>query len=184
MAKVTLVDHAAKDYPEHGIKKGEPYYWWKHRHGSKQFSKKPPKPSQTANSPFYAALYATQELFEGIKADAYEHVADFEGDIEQGKDDLENLKSETEDKLGNMPDSLQQGPTGELLQGRVDGLDELIGEFDSLDCEEPDEDMIKEELASNLKVTPEQLEANRLQKVHEKVQELLDEIAGFNWGIE
>jgi vacuolar-type H+-ATPase subunit D/Vma8 len=40
-------------------------------------------------------------------------------------DQIQQLGEETSDKLNNMPDGLQQAPTGELLQQRADGCESL-----------------------------------------------------------
>lgn len=130
MARVTKVEHAQKDYPEHGIKKGDTYWWWKHRNGPKQFSKAPPRPSQTAGSPFLSQAYGFGESLEAVL-----DLDDAKAVVEEVKSDAESLRDEVEGNLQNMPDSLQQGPTGELLQGRVDSLQEMIDELDSLDLD-------------------------------------------------
>ncbi len=47
MARAHFVKAAAKDHPEHGIKKGESYWWWAFRsaYGSRKvYSKTQPKP--------------------------------------------------------------------------------------------------------------------------------------------
>jgi hypothetical protein len=51
-----------------------------------------------------------------------------------------------------MPESLQSGPTGELLQERVDSLDEAISSLEEItfDYEELGEDEIKEDIANDL----------------------------------
>jgi hypothetical protein len=61
LPKVHYVKRAGKDYPEHGIKKGEGYYWWKNLHGPKQFSKTKPNMSQTVASEKLAELFAIDE---------------------------------------------------------------------------------------------------------------------------
>jgi predicted nucleic acid-binding Zn-ribbon protein len=191
MAHAELIQHAAKDYPECGIKKGESYYKWSFRFGGVHRSKTRPKPSQLTQSDFLSRLYQAQEFFEDLKADAYETVADFNAEVENVKSDLEALSSDTQEKLDNMPEGLQQGDTGQLLENRVSEVESLNGEFDSLDYEEPEAEELSgaykeahEQAHKGEAPTKAQLEAFRLEKVHEKVQELLDEIAGLNWGIE
>jgi hypothetical protein len=38
-----------------------------------------------------------------------------------------------------MPESLQSSPTGELLQERIDALENTISDLESIDCEYEDE---------------------------------------------
>ena len=50
-------------------------------------------------------------------------------------DELSNILDETQDSLDNMPEGLQEGDTGQLLQERIDNLDEAISELESIDYE-------------------------------------------------
>lgn len=68
-----------------------------------------------------------------------------------------------------MPEGLQQGDTGQLLQERIDGLDSLISELDGVDFTEPDEDENKDDADGD--DSP----------VINKIGELKTEIEGFNW---
>lgn len=112
---------ANKDYPDYGIKKGTTYYWWKFRRGGKRMSAKPPKASQLTQSEFWGAVYGLREDYEGVPA-----FDDLEGQIDEIKGRLEEIRDEQEEKRNNMPESLQDGATGELLQERYDALDEAI----------------------------------------------------------
>ena len=55
---------AAKDYPDHGIKKGEMYFHWKFRYGGKHRSKVRPRSSQLTQSDFLSQMYGIQEEIE------------------------------------------------------------------------------------------------------------------------
>ena len=46
-----------------------------------------------------------------------------------------------------MPDSLQDSPTGELLQERYDYLEEMLGELDNIEI---DEDNLSDEAKADL----------------------------------
>ena len=120
---------AAKDYPEHGIRKGEPYYWWKFRYGGKRFSKTAPKRSQLTQSSFYATVYDIEDEVIG-KAVADDSLPGVRDDVVS---QLEDLKSECESNLDNIPDSLKDGSSGQLLQERIDALDNAIREFEDLE---------------------------------------------------
>lgn len=63
--------------------------------------------------------------------------------VEEIVSELEDIRDDLQDRLDNMPEGLQQGETGQLLQDRIDNLDSVIDELNSID-----EDCIKEEVAS------------------------------------
>jgi hypothetical protein len=127
MARAKFVKKAAKDYLEHGIKKGESYWWWKFRFGAKHFSKTAPKESQLTQSDFLQQIYSIQEHIDALFADD-----SLEGELEAIISDLESLKSDCEDKLSNMPDQLQDGS---ILNSRVDDLDSMIGDLEAIDAD-------------------------------------------------
>lgn len=132
MPRVYHVKKARKDNPV--CKKGESYYWWKFRFGGKRYSLTPPKPSQLTQSEFLGTLYDIEDSFNTAE--------DLDG-LKSIQEEVEMLRDETEEKLENMPDSLQYSPTGELLQERIDFCDELISEFDNIE-EDESLDEIKE----------------------------------------
>lgn len=119
------------------ISKGEPYYWWQFKNGPKHFSKTPPKQSQLTQSNYLSQLYSIQESMDDPGAETAEDLQAF---VEDVKDQLESLKEETEGSLENMPESLQSSPTGELLQERIDALDNAINELEGIDLEYSDEE--------------------------------------------
>lgn len=147
MPRVTHVEHARKEQKcDNGeiVKVGEPYYWWKFRYGSKHVSKTQPRPSQLTQSEFLGTIYDLQDRIEEISSDDIR-----EGTAESIIDDvisqLEDLKSETEDKLSNMPEQLQDSDTGQLLQGRCDSIDEWIGDLENVKSEIPEDAEAEEE---------------------------------------
>lgn len=154
---------ANKNYPEAGIKKGEKYYWWKFRFGGKRMSKKPPKASQLTQSEFLQNMYSAQEDVEAAVKEfreAVENNRDKALDNKEARDALvtalqdaqgnvEEWGQECEDKRSNMPDSLQDAPSGELLQTRYEQcqqiaqeLDDAASEIDEMDDDTPVEDVI------------------------------------------
>ena len=170
---------ARKDYPNQGIKKGEMYYTWSINFGGTYRSKTPPQQSQLTTSEFLRTLYAAQESVGDMKPTSYATCEDVAAELEQIKSDLEQLKEETEEKLNNMPEGLQQGSTGELLQERIDNLDSLIGEFDSLDTDfngPGTEEEVKDEPRKG------ESKADCLKRLHqERIAEILEEVQGFSW---
>lgn len=119
------------------IAKGESYYWWQFKNGPKQYSKNRPKPSQLTQSNYLSQLYSIQESMDDPGAETAEDLQAF---VEDVKEQLESLKEETESSLENMPESLQSSPTGELLQERIDALDNAINELEGIDLEYSDEE--------------------------------------------
>lgn len=118
MPRVTHVKKARRALPDHGVEVGDEYYWWAFRVGRssiKRYSKTYPKPSQLTMSEFLSQVYAIQERIEALEADE-----NLESERDEIVDEIRALGEEQSDKLSNMPDSLQQSPTGELLQGRAD----------------------------------------------------------------
>lgn len=133
MAKLNFVKKARKDYPDHDIKKGDSYYWWQFMRGPKMFSKTRPRPSQLTRSEFTSELLSIQEEIEDFKLEDGK-ASDIESFIQDVCSRIEELKSNTEDKLSNMPQQLQDADTGQLLQERIDALDSWISELESIDC--------------------------------------------------
>lgn len=124
MAKVHFVKSARKDNPV--AKVGESYYWWKPmvggRGGAKRYSKERPKPSQLTQSEFLSAAYAAQESLDAAKdADAFRTVAE----------EVRSLGDETQAKYDNMPEGLQQGDTGQMLEERASQCSEWADQIES-----------------------------------------------------
>lgn len=130
---------------------GEPYYWWQFKNGGKNFSKTRPKASQLTQSAYLSTIYDIADELGEIRAQVSDP-DDLSSAIDDIKSRLEELRDEQEEKKSNMPEGLQEGPTGELLQERYDNLDNAISELDGLDLDydEPDEDDLREELKDNV----------------------------------
>ena len=153
MPRVNKVNKAAKDYPEYGILKGEPYFWWKFRYGGKRVSKTYPKASQLTQSEYLGRIYDLQER--DIEGETLEDLENLRDEIVQ---ELEEIRDEQQEKLDNMPEGLQQGSTGELLQERYDTVDGVISELESIDfSEDADEDVVLEDKADEIRSAIENL---------------------------
>ncbi len=73
-------------------------------------------------------------------SDIFEETEDLADDISS---ELQNKRDELQDAYDAIPESLQNGPTGETLQARIDSLDDAISELDDLEApkvEDYDED--------------------------------------------
>ena len=141
MPRVTHVKKARKDNPAHGIKKGESYFWWKFRFGGKHYSKVHPKPSQLTQSEFLGTMYDIEERI--IVLDQITSAAEMITTVEGIVEELRTLAEEQEEKLSNMPDSLQESDTGQLLQDRADNTNQMADDLEGVDL---DADMTEDEL--------------------------------------
>lgn len=92
-------------------------------------------------------------------------------------DELDNIKDQCQDSLDNMPEGLQYGSTGELLQERIDCLDDVISELENINY-----DSIKEEAETNIDVEEgdenykEELEGEIKSSLADAINEALSQI--------
>lgn len=117
---------------------GSPYRYWEFRYGgTHKRCMKPecsPKASDLTQSEFLGQLYDLQDRLGSIES---------EDDRDSLADDIEQLGQEQRDKFDNMPEGLQQGDTGQLLEGRADGCDDWAERLRGHDY--PTEDDLEEE---------------------------------------
>jgi hypothetical protein len=143
MPKVMHVK-AGKDYPEFGIAKGEMHYTWNLMLGprsSRTYRQKlPPKRSQLTTSSFLSAVYDIEDSIAALQS---------LDDIEDIVQSLRDLAEEEEEKYDNMPEGLQQGSTGQMIESRKDGCESAADELEQIetefDEEEPEDDSEKGE---------------------------------------
>ena len=131
---------ARKDYPDVGVAKGDIYYKWSLRPGGPGApgrlyrSATYPKPWLLTSSPFLQAQYMLEDRIRTLELD---------DDLPDARDELvseiQELGEEQQEKLDNMPDSLQYSPSGEMLQERIYGCETWAQELEGVDLEE-DED--------------------------------------------
>ena len=143
MPKVHHVKKARKDVRGSDIKKGESYYWWAFmvggRGGTKRVSRTHPRPSQLTQSEYLSTCLAAQESVQDANVSDIDTLI---STLESAKDEISNQADECDNKYNNMPDSLQQGETGQLLESRRDAaqavaeaIDEAIGQLNDLSTE-------------------------------------------------
>lgn len=130
------------------IQKGVEYY----RFSASRFQKLKPrcincKPTrqEMTNSDFWVQYYDIDDHIQGL---TIEDMEDAQAAVDDIVEQLEMLRDEQEEKLYNMPDQLQESETGQLLQERYDGVQEMVDELQSIDLEideEADEDEQEEE---------------------------------------
>ena len=138
MPRVHLVKKSRKDYP--GIPKGSTYYWWKFRYGGMHRSLIRPRQSQLTQSSHLSEAYSIQEDLEAlIIQDIKEGI-----DLQEYADRIRELGQNAEDSLYNMPDGLQQGDVGQMLEQRTSDMEDWANELEGVDTE-IDEDQIHED---------------------------------------
>ncbi len=135
MPRVTYVKSARKDNPV--VKAGEPYYWWKFRHGGKHYSTTRPRPSQLTQSEYLSGIRSLMEQVEdyAVRDPATGNFFDPTDLRDTIVPELETLRETCEESLENMPDSLRDSPTGELLQERIDACESAQNELEGMDLE-------------------------------------------------
>jgi hypothetical protein len=137
---------AAKDYPAHGIKKGETYYHWSFFRSPKQMSKTRPRQSQITGSPSLASAYAAQEAFEDAlgAATTYDEVLSAVQDAAGDTGPIDDF----EDKISNLEEAFQGGcPALEEAEEQRDTFQSWLDELDSAasEIEGLDDDDFKDE---------------------------------------
>jgi hypothetical protein len=160
MPRVTTVKKAQKSQGTcekcgNKIEVGSSYRWWKFRHGGRHVrcsdSKCAPRPSDLTQSEFYSTLYDLKDQL-GTALDDFRaggDPSDLSSTLTDIAGELRTLGEECQEKLDNMPEGLQQGDTGQLLQTRAEECDGKADELESaastLDSyEEPEDEDDKE----------------------------------------
>ena len=96
-----------------------------------------PTRSQMTGSDFLSTMYGIED--DSIAKLTTGDMEDAQSAVEAIVGELEELRDETEERHENMPEQLQDAPTGELLQGRVDSVQEMIDELEAVDIDIDDE---------------------------------------------
>jgi hypothetical protein len=191
MARIKFVKKARKDHPQAGIKAGESYYTWSLMSGGRgyrKFSKTPPRPSQLTSSNFMQQYLGIGEILEDALQIATDP-ADLESARDEAVGEIESLKDETQGSKDNLPENLQESATGQLLQERVDNLENWGSELEGIDLdfsfegEEPGktEEESEEDFSKRLAEFPETEEYKEALEewLSEKREELLDTDPGM-----
>lgn len=165
---------ANKDYPQAGIQKGEMYYYAKIKTGpysSRTIRQKEPiKASQLTSSEYLSRLYELQDQINGINEPE---------DAREIAEALRELGQEQRDKLDNMPEGLQQGDTGQMLEERAEACESAADEMETL-IDDWDEDTAKQEVIDEADEEDGELDEGQIEdRIAEKMEAVLDEIRGL-----
>lgn len=173
MPRVNYVKKARKDNP--AVKAGESYYWWKFRYGGKQYSRTRPRASQLTQSPYLSQVRGLIERIEDENPLVWD---DFDAIREDIKGELECLKDETQSSLDNMPEQLQYAPNGELLQERIDALENAEMDIDNIDEFDEDEPTLSDfDNYDELKEAHDEWQENLRTHIDDAKQELIDAVS-------
>ena len=134
MPRVHHVKKARKERPQCGVAVGDSYYHWSFRLGSRsstRCSKKYPRASQLTLSEFWIEAYSLIEAVED--GQPYEAEEDLEAAKQELRDGIDALRDDTVAKRDAMPENLQDSPTAELLEARIDALEQWDQEVDGIE---------------------------------------------------
>lgn len=142
MARVTHIKKAQKDQGpctkcHTKIKVGDPYVWWKFLRWPRSVRcAKPecsPKPSDLTRSEFYSTLYDLGDRLQSALDDFRKEGdgSSLSSELNDIASELRTLGEECQEKYDNMPEGLQQGDTGQLLQTRAEECDSKANELES-----------------------------------------------------
>lgn len=129
MPRVHLVKKSRKEFP--GIPKGSTYYWWKFPYSGIRRTLVRPRPSQLTQSEHKGEAYGIQEDLADLT------VGDVQAEVDMSEyaDRARELGETAMDNLYNMPESLQQGDTGQLLEQRASDMEDWASELEGVDTE-------------------------------------------------
>lgn len=197
MPRVITVAKARKAQGQCGkcsakIKKGDPYRWWKFNFGSRHVRCMSPacapKASDLTRSEFYSRLYEIEEIVSSA-LDAFREggdASDAASALTDAAEQLRELGSECQEKHDNMPEGLQQGDTGQLLEeragecdGKADELENAASELESFEVYDSVEDFIAEEgeIKRNEGESDEDYQARKQKALEEHNESARDEAA-------
>lgn len=139
MARV-FTAKANKDYPQHGIVKGDTYYYWTPGfRGTKQMSKTPPKQSQLTTSKMSAAYAASESLSEALEAAG--SIEDLTNALEEAVDAIRAVAEEyteaSEATTGNgnrVPNADEMEEKAQELNDWADSIESDKSEVEGLDA--------------------------------------------------
>lgn len=127
---------AAKDYPEHGIKRGETYYHWSFFRGPKMMSATPPRQSQITGSANLSQAYAVGEGLEDALS-----AATCPEDVCSALDDAISAAAEAREAYEETISNLE-----ESFQGGCPALDDANEKRDALEAYESELENAKSEI--------------------------------------
>lgn len=149
MAKIVTVKKSRKEHICGGCGKvipvGSPYQWISFNYGGTKVrcNKCGFKPYETTSNPYFSSVgkivYDFDKSLEDLSS-----LEEAETLRDETVNELESLKEEQEYNMENLPEQFQYTGPGEIIQERIDALDNAIDSLDSIDFdleEEKSEDI-------------------------------------------
>jgi hypothetical protein len=181
-ARLYFVKKARKAYRKEGIKKGQPYFWFRFCTGGMwgPIHRSPTKPRRSAltRSAFQGALWDAEDAvaealrkFQNCEIDA-ECLA---CDLESAAGTVRELGEEAASNRDNMPEALQDSDTGQLLEARAEACARIAEELESAATTVRSYDPADDEV--------EQLKDGEPMP-NETADSLVSEVEGIDWSTE
>ena len=114
---------AAKDYPEHGIQKGDTYYSWAFYRQKPRKSKSYPTRGELTQNETKIIVYA---VYDQKQQDVTEEF------LTKASGELDNASSEELYKYDNLPTGFQMGEKGQELEQNAEAIDQAISDVESI----------------------------------------------------
>jgi len=122
------------------VKKGESYYWWQFAFGSKNISTTHPRRSQyLTRSEHLGGIYDLEDQLAKMTIDEIDDSC-----LDDVIQEIENIRDTCQERLDNMPEQLQEAPSGQTLQEYIDNLEQWQSDLEGInltvDIDEDDEE--------------------------------------------
>jgi hypothetical protein len=133
------------------IEVGQPYLYWEFQYGPKRVRctkvECAPKPQDLTQSEYMIRAYELDDELQLIlnrEVSSKDDAQTVASDLEAFADTIDEFAQEQRDKLDNMPEGLQQGNAGQLLEQRAGALEDSANEIRDAaqqlnDTEDPEE---------------------------------------------
>jgi hypothetical protein len=135
------INHVSKSQKDQGtcagcgveIKAGDPYKWIKFRFGGRKVRCETCKfkDSDLTQSEFLSQVYDLNDRITGLSD--LDNLDDLQAEVEDIASEYETLADECAEKKENMPEGLQDGEVGQLLEERSDGCREVSDNLQGID---------------------------------------------------
>lgn len=113
---------AGKDYPQHGIKKGDTYFAWSFYREPERKSKTRPLPSQLTNVESEALMLEVYELDEFRNPE----------EVRSAISSLEDAAEMEQEKADNISEHFPDSEAAQRAEAHVDALEGAISELESI----------------------------------------------------
>lgn len=125
---------AAKDYPEHGIEKGDLYYKWSFYRQRPQMSKTPPRRSQLTQREELAAIYDAEDQARAIDW-SFENKDAIASELDNLVECVGEARDLANEKAENIREYFQESEQAEELENFACECDDLLCEIENTQSE-------------------------------------------------